>query len=68
VDAYLREYWVEPYGDRRQELVFIGVNMPKAAMVAKLDAALLSDAELALGERQWQTFPDPFPDWEMAYE
>jgi G3E family GTPase len=61
IDEYLSEYWVEPYGDRRQELVFIGIQMDKEAMLAELNAALLTDAELALGEAGWQHFPDPFP-------
>ncbi|MCA9915291.1 MAG: GTP-binding protein, partial [Anaerolineae bacterium] len=67
IDEYLREYWEEPYGDRRQELVFIGIQMAKEALIADLQAALLSDAELALGEEGWQLFPDPFPVAEPDY-
>ncbi len=33
-------------GDRRQEIVFIGVGMDEAAITAQLDGALLSDDEL----------------------
>lgn len=35
-----------PYGDRRQEIVFIGANMDERAICDQLDTALLSDEEL----------------------
>jgi len=65
VDEYKEEFWVEPFGDRRQELVFIGIQMPKDEMLAQLNAALLTDNELALDEAGWELFPDPFPIWQM---
>ncbi len=65
VDEYMAEYWQEPFGDRRQELVFIGIQMPKEVMLEQINAALLTDAELALGEGGWQLFPDDFPIWQM---
>jgi G3E family GTPase len=35
-----------PYGDRRQEIVFIGANMDERAICDQLDTALLNDEEL----------------------
>jgi G3E family GTPase len=63
VDEYLNKYWQEPYGDRRQELVFIGMNMPREDMLSQLHNALLTDAEMALGETGWSILPDPFPQF-----
>ena len=52
-------------GDRRQELVMIGVDLDREAWRAKLDACLLTDAEYAAGPGAWQTWADPFPSWEL---
>lgn len=53
-----------PYGDRMQELAFIGHQLDEAALVEKLDACLLTDAEMAAGPEAWAALPDPFPEWE----
>jgi G3E family GTPase len=52
-------------GDRRQELVMIGVDLDRAAWQAKFDACLLSDAEYAAGAGAWSAFADPFPSWDV---
>ena len=52
-------------GDRRQELVMIGVGIDPTEWTAKFDACLLSDEEYALGPEGWQQFADPFPVWEF---
>ncbi len=60
----LQAQCIEPYGDRRQELVLIGIGMEPEALTARLDACLLTNAELALGPDGWKVFADPFPVWE----
>jgi G3E family GTPase len=62
--AYLHDIWNEPFGDRRQEIVFIGQNMNREKIEAQLNAALLTDEEMRLGETAWRRFPDPFPRWQ----
>jgi len=61
--AQVARDWVEPWGDRRQELVFIGAEMNEAALRAELDRALLTQQELALGPASWVELEDPFPAW-----
>ena len=55
--------WQEDCGDRRQELVFIGQHIDFARLHAELDACLLSEAEMALGEAAWAALEDPFDVW-----
>ena len=53
----------EPFGDKRQELVFIGQSLDKEAMLEDLNKCLLSEDELLKGESYWETLDDPFPVW-----
>ena len=66
--ASIREKWVEPFGDMRQELVFIGQNLDKEKMTLALDNCLLTEDELVKGKAYWETFNDPFPDWNGGSE
>ncbi|MCU0626377.1 MAG: GTP-binding protein [Gemmatimonadaceae bacterium] len=61
----LQDRWHPDWGDRRQELVFIGQSLDRAALVSRLDAALLTPSELALGPDGWLSFEDPLPPWEV---
>ncbi|WP_018690694.1 zinc metallochaperone GTPase ZigA [Algicola sagamiensis] len=59
----IKNNWVEPFGDMRQELVFIGQDLDQLAMTKALNACLLSDQELHQGKDYWSTLSDPFPSW-----
>jgi G3E family GTPase len=60
----IKKQWVEPFGDMRQELVFIGQQLDKKGMTLALDECLLSEDELSKGQSHWATLNDPFPAWE----
>ncbi|WP_394189619.1 zinc metallochaperone GTPase ZigA [Pseudoalteromonas atlantica] len=62
--AEINEKWQEPFGDMRQELVFIGQSLNKSAMKGALDACLLNDDILLKGKEFWASLNDPFPVWE----
>jgi G3E family GTPase len=62
---WIEENWDPEVGDCRQEIVFIGVEMDREAMEAKLDAALVTDEEMAAGPEHWRQFEDPLPNWEQ---
>jgi G3E family GTPase len=51
-------------GDRRQEIVIIGVDINQKEIETKLDQCLLTDEEFALGAAKWREFEDPLPPWD----
>ena len=80
--AIPREHWGQPddsrpdqkpdwharFGDRAQQLVFIGQKMDEQAMRARLDACLLDEA-LAHGDsKEWTGMKNPFPELEFDEE
>lgn len=62
----IQEQWVEPFGDMRQELVFIGQNLDKDEMIRHLEDCLLTEEELLKGKDYWMSLDDPFPVWGEA--
>ena len=62
----IRAMWQEPHGDRRQEIVFIGIGMDEAALRRDLDGCLLTEAEMRGGPKAWRRLPDPFPTWRQG--
>lgn len=55
------EKWDKDHGDRRNQLVFIGIQLDKEEIIRQLDECLLSDEEM---QGDWQSLPDPFA-WEI---
>ena len=63
--AYMKAHWQEPWGDRRQEIVFIGAGIDWPALKARLDNCLVP-AVAAAGPDGLPNYPDPFPIWRRA--
>jgi G3E family GTPase len=62
--AAVKADWHETYGDRAQQLVWIGVGLDVGAVHEALTAALIDDAEEAAGLEAWAGFDDPLPAWD----
>ncbi|MBK8392993.1 MAG: GTP-binding protein [Saprospiraceae bacterium] len=56
----IEKSWDAQWGDRANELVFIGQDMEKNEMISKLDECLLQNDEILCYE-QGDVFKDPFP-------
>jgi G3E family GTPase len=59
--AEIARQWAEPWGDRRQEMVFIGVGLDREAICAQLNAALIEGDDFE--PEAWAGLADPFPRW-----
>jgi G3E family GTPase len=64
-----RKDFAAPWGDRRQEIVFIGLDMKHCPVQQLLDECLLTDEEFALGVDGWKAtmgdiflFGDEYPE------
>ena len=63
-----RPNWHPRFGDRTQEIVFIGQQMHETTMRARLDACLLDESLAAADSEAWAELPNPFPEFRMAEE
>lgn len=62
-ESIIKKYWDKKYGDRRQEIVFIGLigQMNEAGLREELDSCLVEASSLS--EIEEQNYKDPFPRW-----
>ncbi|NGN43856.1 GTP-binding protein [Mesorhizobium sp. CGMCC 1.15528] len=62
----LDRHWSDVWGDRRQELVFIGSDLDEQAICSALDACLVGE-EAGFDPRLARDLNDPFPPWQHAH-
>lgn len=62
----LSRNWHPVVGDRRQEIVFIGIGLDEAGIRAALDDCLVAASEPLTPASRWKGLPDPFPNWEQG--
>lgn len=67
IDYYLKEYpslkkmWNDEFGDRMNEIVFIGTSLDSVEITQQLNKCLLSDEEMKMN---WKKFADPLPKFD----
>ncbi len=60
-ERFVAGHWDQIWSDRRQELVFIGIDMDEALIRRRLDACLVATSVYA--PDLWSGLRDPFPAW-----
>ncbi len=62
----IEQRWEEPWGDRINEIVFIGIGLDRSAIEQAVREAQLTDTERSLPLARWRLLSDPFPPWERV--
>ena len=62
---FIQENWDPRFGDRMQQLIFIGKPEILGTIQNALEACLLTDEEIAQGPELARELPDPFDDWNL---
>lgn len=57
---FIKSKWQEPFGDMRQELMFIGQGLNEAEAIAQLEDCLITQDQLHAGMEYWIMMDDPF--------
>ncbi len=60
--------WHPRFGDRTQQLVFIGQQLDETAIRARLDGCLLDEILASAGSDAWEKLENPFPEVQMEEE
>ncbi|MEM6828024.1 MAG: GTP-binding protein, partial [Pseudomonadota bacterium] len=63
-EEFVMKHWDQTWGDRRQEMVFIGIGMDQDAISAALEECLVPETEYQ--PEAWEGLHDPFPVWAEA--
>jgi G3E family GTPase len=62
--ARIESKWHRLWGDRRQELVFIGTKtMDRQGLTRSLNDCLVLPQPIGMAMSEWGSLPDPFPIW-----
>jgi len=63
---HMNRVWDEVWGDRRQEIVLIGIDFDKEDLQLRFDSCLLTEEEMNKGIFAWENYPNPFEEWTLT--